>query len=84
MHIALASRRFKAVAVATTPGLAGVAVGVVHSVTAGAAEPVPPSLRAAIDDRVEASLRPQLLGLPGRGQGDRRLGGDLRSVLTGK
>ena len=50
MRTHLHSRRTAAAATAAGVLVAGVALGVVHSVTAGAAEPVPPSLATAIRD----------------------------------
>lgn len=50
MHTHLHPRRTAAAAAAAGVLVAGVAFGVVHSVTAGAAEPVPPSLAKAIRD----------------------------------
>ena len=50
MRTRLHSRRTAAAATAAGVVVAGVALGVVHSVTAGAAEPVPPSLATAIRD----------------------------------
>ena len=50
MRTHLHPRRTAAAAAAGGILVAGVALGVVHSVTAGAAEPVPPSLATAIQD----------------------------------
>ena len=50
MRTHLHPRRTAAAATAAGVLVAGVALGVVHSVTAGAAEPVPPSLATAIRD----------------------------------
>ena len=50
MRTHLHPRRTAAAATAAGVLVAGVALGVVHSVTAGAAEPVPPSLAKAIRD----------------------------------
>ena len=50
MRTLLPPRRFKAVAAATAIGVAVATVGTVRSVTAGAAQPVPPSLTEAIEE----------------------------------